>query len=247
MVRKDFYAKLALVWLVLLAGVFFLLYRFQLDVSFMRQWLGFISQGVTVTIGVSLGTIVVAMTLALLGALGRISQNPVLYGVSSFYVSLIRGTPLLVQIYIVYLGLPQLGLILDPIPAGITALSINYGAYLTEIFRAGIQSIPHGQTLAAYSLGMTYGQTMRRIIMPQALRVIIPPVGNEFIALLKDSALVSVMGVWELTFRATKIGRQHFRSLETLLIAAALYWILTMFFSVIQARVERRMAHAYER
>jgi polar amino acid transport system permease protein len=215
-----------------------------LDLSFMRQWFAFIALGLPMTLFVSVVSICLAMVLALFGALGRLSKNPVLFGISTFYVSLIRGTPLLVQVYFVYLALPQVGIVLDAVPAGIIALSVCYGAYLTETFRAGIQSISHGQTEAAYALGMTYAQCMRRVILPQAFRVVIPPVGNEFVAMLKDSSLVSVMGVWEILFRAQKIGRQYFRSMETLIIAALFYWMLVIVFQTVQARLEARMARS---
>jgi len=132
--------------------------------------------------------------------------------------------------------------VLDAFICGVIALGFNYGAYMTEIFRAGIQSIGKGQTEAAYALGMTGRQTMQRVILPQAVRLIIPPVGNEFIAMLKDSSLVYIMGVWEVLFRAQKIGRQYFHSMETLFVAAVFYWMLTMVFSAFQERLERRMA-----
>ena len=206
-------------------------------------------EGVGLTIGISLLSILFAMGLALLGALGRLSRFPPFYAMATFYISLIRGTPLVVQIFFVFLALPQIGQALhvtwltwDPVPSGIFALSLNYGAYMTEIFRAGIQSIGKGQTEAAYALGMTARQTMQRVILPQAVRLIIPPVGNEFIAMLKDSSLVYIMGVWEVLFRAQKVGRQYFHSMETLFVAAVFYWMLTMVFSAFQERLERRMA-----
>ena len=127
-------------------------------------------------------------------------------------------------------------------PAGILALSVNYGAYMTEIFRAGIQAVSKGQQEAAAAIGMSRAQTLRRIILPQAFRIVIPPIGNEFIAMMKDSSLVSLMGVWELTFRANKIGRQYFRNVETLIIAAAFYWILTVVFQFLQDNLEAYMA-----
>jgi polar amino acid transport system permease protein len=165
-----------------------------------------------------------------------------LYGASTFYVSVIRGTPLIVQVFVIYLGLPQLGIILSAIPAGIIALSVNYGAYMTEIFRGGIQAISRGQVEAAYSLGMTYTQMMKRVVLPQALRIIIPATGNEFIAMLKDSSLVAFLGVWELFFRAQKVGRQNFRNMETLLIAALFYWMVTILFQYFQGRLENKLA-----
>jgi len=118
---------------------------------------------------------------------------------------------------------------------------------MTETFRAGIQSIGKGQTEAAYSLGMTPGQTLRRVILPQAIRVVIPPIGNDFVAMLKDSSLVSVMGVWELTYRATKMGRRYFRSLETLTVAALIYWLMCIILQTLQARLEAYMGRGERR
>jgi len=233
--------KIAVVWVGIFIGLVYFLNKVQLDIPFIRQWIPFIVKGIPMTIFVSIASIAVAIVLALFGALGRLSRNPIFFGIATFYISLIRGTPLIVQILFVYLALPQMGIVLDAVPSGIIALSANYGAYMTEIFRAGIQSIGRGQTEAAYALGMTYGQTMRRIILPQALRVVVPPIGNEFIAMLKDSALVSFMGVWELLFRAQKIGRRYFHSMETLLIAALFYWIITIIFQTLQARLEARL------
>ena len=125
--------------------------------------------------------------------------------------------------------------------AGVLALGLNYGAYMSEIFRAGILSVGKGQHEAATALGMSSGQKMRYIVLPQALRLAIPPIGNEYIAMLKDSALVSVTGfVHEVLWRAQKVGRANFRSLEALIIAAFFYWMLTLVFSVVQSRVEAR-------
>ncbi len=208
----------------------------------MIKYLPFIMKGVGTTIYVSILSISAACVLALFGSLGRLSRNPIFYGVSTFYVSIIRGTPLIVQIFVIYLGLPQMGIVLSAVPAGIIGLGVNYGAYLTEIFRAGIESIGRGQMEAAYSIGMTYPQMMRRVVLPQALRLIIPPTGNEFIAMLKDSALVAFLGVWELFFRAQRVGRQNFRNMETLIIAALFYWIVTIVFQYFQSRLENRMA-----
>jgi polar amino acid transport system permease protein len=235
------------VWIALLVILFSVLRRFNLDIAFMGSWLEFIMQGSLITFVVSAASILLAVVLALLGALGRLSKNPIANAASGFYISLIRGTPLLVQIYIWYLGLPRLGIVLQPILAGILALSVNYGAYMTEIFRAGIQAVSRGQREAAQALGMTGGQTFRRIILPQAFRIVIPPIGNEFIAMMKDSSLVSVMAVQELTWRANKVGRQYFRGMETFIIAAAFYWILTVLFQLLQGRLEEYMARGERR
>ena len=234
-------------WLFIFVLLFSMLRRFGLDIAFMNKWLPFIMGGAGLTVFVSAMAILLATFLALLGALGRLSGNPLADGISGFYVSLIRGTPLLVQIFIWFLALPQLGLTLPPVPAGILALGVNYGAYMTEIFRAGIQAIGIGQYEAAHALGMSTGQTFRRIVLPQAFRIVIPPIGNDFIAMMKDSSLVSIITVQELTFRAQKIGRQNFRNLETFLIAAAFYWILTIIFQYFQGKLEAYMARGERR
>ena len=235
------------VWIGVLVILYSVLRRFNLDIAFMGHYLRFIMAGSGLTMAVSAASIILAIILALLGALGRLSNNPIANGISSFYISLIRGTPLLVQIFIWYLGLPRLGIILQSVVAGILALGVNYGAYMTEIFRAGIQAIGKGQYEAAEALGMSRGQTFRRIVLPQAFRVVIPPIGNEFIAMMKDSSLVSIMSIWELTYRAQKIGRQNFRNLETFLIAAAFYWILTVMFQLLQGKLEEYMARSERR
>lgn len=215
----------------------------QLDTEFITTWAPFISGGVLQTLWISAISIVCASLLALLSALGRLSRIPPLVALSSFYVSLIRGTPLYLQIFFFFLALPQIGIKMPPAMAGVLALSLNYGAYMSEIFRAGIESVSRGQREAAIALGMTQGQLMRRIILPQALRLVVPPTGNEFIAMLKDSALVSATGfVQEIMWRAQKVGRANFRGLEALLVAAMWYWLMTIIFTTIQANIEKQMS-----
>ena len=240
--RMKFALWVALVWVGIFGVLLYVFNRFNLDFGFMLKYLPFILKGVGLTIFVSICSIVSASVLALLGSIARLSKNPIFYGISTFYVSIIRGTPLIVQIFVIYLGLPQLGIVISAVPAGIIALGVNYGAYMTEIFRAGIQSIGRGQIEAAYSLGMTYTQMMKRVLLPQAFRIIIPPTGNEFIAMLKDSSLVAFLGVWELFFRAQRVGRQNFRNMETLLIAALFYWMVTIIFQYFQSRLESHLA-----
>ncbi|RLC32995.1 MAG: hypothetical protein DRH32_02060, partial [Deltaproteobacteria bacterium] len=232
--NKRFDRNLKIALTVLLAALVGILVALGLDFKFMLKWLGFIMTGMGYTLLVSVLAITLACILAVLGAMGRLSRNPVYNSIATAYVSLVRGTPLLVQVYMWYLALPQVGkaiadmgipwaqraLTLPAIPAGILALGVCYGAYMTETVRAGIQSITVGQTEAARALGMTESQKMRRIVFPQALRMIIPPVSNEFIAMIKDSSLVSLMGVWELSYRAIKIGRRYFQSLEMLIMVA---------------------------
>jgi polar amino acid transport system permease protein len=215
----------------------------KIDTQFIADNLSFIAGGLGETIRISLMSIVLAMTLALLAALGRLSTFPPVYAISTFYVSLIRGTPLYLQIFFFFLALPQLGIILPGLIAGVLALGLNYGAYMSEIFRAGLSSVGKGQREAAIALGMTPGQTMRRVVLPQAMRFAIPPVGNEFIAMTKDSALVSVTGfVHELMWRSTKVGRAQFHNLEALIIAAMFYWGMTLILSYLQSRLEARLS-----
>jgi polar amino acid transport system permease protein len=197
--------------------------------------------GSALTLFICFVSIIASTILALAAALARLSKNGIAVGVSGFYISFFRGTPLLLQILLIYLGLPQLGIILKPIPSAIIALSTCYGAYMAEIFRAGIQSIPHGQSEAARSLGLREGPIMRLVILPQALRLIIPPTGNQFIAMLKDSSLVSILGAWDLMYMARTHGKSDFKYMEMLITAAVIYWALSGFFEIIQARIEHRL------
>ena len=253
--ERHFRANVGLSWFILL---FILVFTFsgqeitigsttfsgiKVDTEFIRNNLTFIAGGLGETIRISIMSIVLAMILALLAALGRLSTFPPIYALSTFYVSLIRGTPLYLQIFFFFLALPQLGIILPGIIAGVLALGLNYGAYMSEIFRAGLSSVGKGQREAAIALGMTPTQTMRRVILPQALRFAIPPVGNEFIAMTKDSALVSATGfVHELMWRSTKVGRAQFHNLEALIMAAMFYWGLTLILTYVQSIIEKRLS-----
>jgi polar amino acid transport system permease protein len=236
----------ALTWLIVVGAVIGLLFGAgKIDPDFLGKWTPYILGGITTTIVVSLVSIAAAIVFAMLGALGRLSTRAPLYAIATLYVSLVRGTPLIVQLLFVFLALPQIvpqAALVPAVVLGIFALSFNYGAYMTEIFRAGIEAIPRGQVEASHALGMTHGQTLRRVVLPQAIRIVIPAIGNEFIAMIKDSALVSIIGVPELLWRAQRVGQSNFRSLETLLVAALVYWVLTIVFSLAQDRLEKRMA-----
>jgi polar amino acid transport system permease protein len=241
--RTSFRLQFIAVWIVLVGGlVAILVATGNVNPEFIATWGPFILEGATTTVFVSIISIAVAVILALLGALGRLSTNPIVYGVASLYVSLVRGTPLLVQIFFAYLALAEMGIVLPVLVAGIGALSFNYGAYMTEIFRAGIQAVPKGQREAAQALGMPESLVMRRIVLPQATRIVIPAIGNDFVAMIKDSSLVSVIGVTELLWRAQSAGRRNIAILEALTLAALVYWVLTIIFSLAQERLERRMA-----
>ncbi|APY15491.1 ABC transporter permease subunit [Brucella sp. 10RB9214] len=236
------------VWTELFVLLMIFFYSFDLSFSFIARKISFlITQGTVTTLYISAISIAIATIIALIGAIAKLSQNGVIYGLSTFYTSLFRGLPLLMQIYIIYLGLPQIGYVIGAIPAGILALSLCYGAYMTEIFRAGIESIPHGQKEAATALGLGSAQTMWLVILPQAMRIIIPPTGNQFIAMLKDSSLVSVIGVWELMYVARTQGQTEFRHIEMLITASMIYWILSISFEFIQSRIERYYARYNKR
>jgi polar amino acid transport system permease protein len=241
--RRDFLLKFSLTWLVIIGGIAVAIWATgNADPGFALQWGPLILSGAGITIFICLTSIVMATGLAIIGALGRLSTNPYINGAASLYVSLVRGTPLLVQIYFIFYALPQMGIVLDPLVAGIFALGFNYGAYMTEIFRAGIQAVPKGQREAAMALGMPEGLIMRRVVLPQAIRIVVPAIGNDFVAMIKDSSLVAVVSIQELLFYARTVGRAQQETIQALIIAAVVYWILTIIFSYFQARLEKRLA-----
>ncbi|HEU5015161.1 MAG TPA: amino acid ABC transporter permease [Roseiflexaceae bacterium] len=254
--RVPFWASMGIwwgIWLALLVLLFsglsltlgpLHLRTLSLDLEFIRTWWLFISRGVIITFEVAVISIVAATLLAFGSALARLSRIAALNSLSGLYISLMRGTPLFLQFLFVYFALPQLGLVLSPFVAAVVALSLNYGAYMSEIFRAGIQAVPFGQKEAATALGMSPWQTMYRIVLPQAFRIVIPDIGNQFIAMQKDTALASAISLQELTSQARQAGlpRQHF--FEALVVAAVWYWLLTIVLSYFQARLERRMAQS---
>ena len=198
-------------------------------------------EGAWTTIYLSVIAQIAGVVLGLVAALMKISKNPVLNGVASFYIWLFRGTPLLVQLIVFATGLYEIGIHLNLLTAALLALSLNEGAYMAEIVRAGIQSVDPGQMVAAKSLGMTYGLGMRRIVLPQAARVIIPPTGNEFNNMLKSSSLASVIGIQELLARAGDLNHLYFRNLETFVIISCYYLAMTTLVTIGQGWVESRL------
>lgn len=237
--------QIGIVWFELLVLFLSFFETFHLSLPFIWINLPFlITQGVVTTLYVSAISLFFASLIGIVAAIAKLSSNGFAYAIASFYTSFFRGLPLLMQIYLIYLGLPQLGIVMNAVPSGILALSLCIGAYMTEIFRSGIASIDRGQWEASRSLGFGFGLTMRRIILPQALPVIIPPMGNAFIGMLKDSSLVSVLGVWELTFLARTIGQPTFHHMEMLIAAAIIYWILSICLELIQSRIERHYARS---
>jgi polar amino acid transport system permease protein len=193
------------------------------------------------TLELTVVAIFIGLTLGLLLALGRLSHNAVINKLAGFYVWFFRGSPLLVQIMFLYFGLPMIcpQLTIPAFPAGFIALGLNSGAYLAEIIRGAIQSIDKGQMEASKALGMGYGQAMRRIIIPQSYRRLIPPVGNEFIALLKDSSLVSAMGLTELMRTTTTLSNSDGNAVYYLP-CIAFYLVMTTLFSFVFSRLEKK-------
>ncbi|MBE6093910.1 MAG: amino acid ABC transporter permease [Schwartzia succinivorans] len=213
----------------------------EMNFELMAQAMPLLLTGAAVTVKITALSVFLGILIGLFVGIARISTYKIVHLAAAVYVDFLRGTPLLVQIFLVYFALPVLtGQRIDPFVAAIAACSINSSAYVAEIFRAGIQSIDAGQMEAGRSLGMTWTQTMRYIIVPQAARRVIPPLGNEFIALLKDSSLVSVIGFEELTRRGQLIIARTYASLEIWICVAIIYLVMTVSISRLVAWLERR-------
>ncbi|GIO84702.1 L-cystine transport system permease protein YecS [Paenibacillus faecis] len=207
--------------------------------------LEYLLTGAFLTLQITLISMFFGILIGLITAIARLKGNRVLRGMAKGYVSIIRGTPLMVQIFIVYFGLPDLGIQLSPMMSAYISMSLNVGAYLSETFRATILSVEHGQTEAAQSLGMTPWQTMRYVILPQAARIAIPPLGNTFIGMLKETSLISVVTVVEL-FRAAQILiARYYVAMPFLIAIGIMYWIMSTGLSIILNRVEKRLSKAY--
>ena len=198
-------------------------------------------QGALVTIKITAFSAAAGFIIGMLASIANLSSFKPLRWLVRIYVDVVRGTPMLVQIFLIYFALPQIiGQRIDPFIAAVTACSLNSGAYMSEIFRAGIQSINKGQMEAGLSLGLSWAQTMRYIVMPQALKAIIPPLGNEFIAMLKDSSLVSVIGFEELMRRGQLIIAKTYASAEIWTAVAIIYLVMTQVISHFIAYLERK-------
>ena len=186
------------------------------------------------------------LALGFPAAILRMSPWRALRWPASLYVSVMRGTPLLVQIFVIYYGLPTIGIEFTPVTASVLALSLNSGAYLSESLRGAIQSISPGQWRASFSLGLSYWQTLRHIVLPQALRVAVPSMGNTLISLIKDTSLVSVITMTELMLATKEVIATTFRPLPLYMAAAAIYWCLSLAFEALQRRAERRLNRAHQ-
>ncbi|WP_291431113.1 amino acid ABC transporter permease [Deinococcus sp.] len=195
-----------------------------------------------VTLGFALAAMLLGLPLGFCVALARLSRLGWVRGLSSLYVSFIRGTPLLVQIFVIYYGLPSLGITLNPVAGGVIALTLNAAAYLSETIRAAILSVPRGQREAATSLGLNAGQTMRLIVLPQAARVSLPSMSNTLIGLVKDTSLVSVITVVELLRSAQLVIARTFEPFGPYLAAALIYWAVSSLLEIVQRALERRFS-----
>jgi len=193
------------------------------------------------TIPLTVITFSIGLVLAIVTALARISELKLLAALARAYVSAIRGTPLLVQLFIIFYGLPNVGITIDSFPAAVIGFSLNVGAYASEIVRAAILSIPKGQWEAAYSLGMSYRQTLKRIIFPQAARVSIPPLSNTFISLVKDTSLASLILVAEMFRKAQEIASMNYEFLLLYSETGLIYWAICFLLSIAQDRIEKRL------
>ncbi len=196
--------------------------------------------GITFTIPLTLISFVLGLILAFLTAIARLSSFKPIVALAKFYVWIFRGTPLLVQIFILFYGLPSVGITLNPFPAAVIGFTLNVGAYSSEIIRAAIQSIPKGQWEAAYSVGMSKSQAMRRIILPQSFRVSIPPLGNSFISLVKDTSLAATITVTEMFQKGQQVASVTYEPLWLYIEVAFIYLIFSTVLSFIQEKLELR-------
>lgn len=198
----------------------------------MTLWLGVVS----FALGLLVGFVVAVMKL--------FGPWPVRF-VADVFVSLLRGTPLLTQLLLVYYGLPQLGIVIAAIPSVIFTLAVHSGAYISEDLRGGLQAIDKGQWEAGYTIGMTFRQALRRVIVPQAIRIVTPSLGSRFISMMKETSLASVVTVVELTRVAERVGSATFRYMEMFVIVALIYWFINAVLSFVQTRLEQRLRRAY--
>ena len=203
--------------------------------------------GLSGTIPLSLASFAIGLAIALVMALMRLSRNPVVSFIARAYISVIRGTPLLVQLFVIFYGLPSIGVTLSPWPSAIIAFSMNVGGYAAEVIRAAILSVPEGQWEAGYTIGMSRTTTLRRLILPQAARVSVPPLSNTFISLVKDTSLASLITFTELFRRAQEIAAFSQEFMLVYIEAALIYWVICLVLSsgqsVLEKRLDRYVAH----
>jgi len=193
------------------------------------------------TIPLAIVSFAIGLVIALVVALMRLSKVRFISSIARFFVSVVRGTPLLVQLFVIFYGLPSIGLLIPPWPSAAIAFSLNVGGYASEVIRAAILAVPRGQWEAGQMIGMSRGQTLGRIILPQAARVSVPPLSNTFISLVKDTSLASLILVTELFRQAQKVAAFSQEFMLLYLEAALVYWLICLVLSTVQSRVERRL------
>lgn len=214
-----------------------------MDFSFLSKYTPMFIDGTITTVSISFFALLFGVIIGLIICLAKISKNKVFNILASIYIEVIRGTPVMVQISIVYFGLPQIGIDFpSEFVAAAFTLSINSGAYVAEILRSGIQSVDNGQMEASRSLGLNYWNTMRYIIVPQAIKNVLPALGNEFISLVKESSIISIIGVVELMFVAGQVRNTTYIALEPFIVAAAIYLVLTFTLSRLVGLLEKKMS-----
>lgn len=214
----------------------------ELNWSVIPEYFWFLMAGALLTVLIAAISIALGFAGGILIGMGRISNNFFIHGITTCYVEAFRGTPLLIQIFLIFFGLPSVGIYFDPIPAGILALSLNSAAYQAEIFRGGVQSISKGQMEASRAMGMSYNQTLFNVIIPQGLRNALPAYTNEFITMIKDSSLVSIIGVMELTQRGRIVIGYTFQPFVVFIFLAIMYFIMTYTTSRLLRQIERKKA-----
>lgn len=204
-------------------------------------------QGAGYTLMFAVASMIGGLAIGMPVALMRISPWAAVSLPAGLYVSAMRGTPLLVQIFVIYYGLPSVGIEFTPVAAGVLALSLNSGAYLSESLRGAIRAVSEGQWRASFSVGLGYWQTLHHIVMPQALRIAVPSMSNTLISLIKDTSLVSVIALTELMLATKEVIATTFQPLPLYIAAACIYWVLSLFFEALQRRAERRLNRAHVR
>ena len=213
----------------------------------LKSALPFMLKGAGWTLLLAVASIFFGALVGTLVAITRLARVPVLARVAALYVSAVRGTPLLVQLFVIYFGLPSIGIQFEPITAGILGLSLNVGAYLSETLRGAINGVTHGQSDAAKSLGLTQLQTLRYVVGPQALRLAVPSLSNSLISLIKDTSLVSVIAVSELMLATREVIATTFQPFPLYIAAAAMYWAMSASFEGLQRKLELRLNRSYAR
>jgi polar amino acid transport system permease protein len=221
--------------------------RPALDLTLVRESLPTLLEGLKITVELTFIVLAISLVLGIIVALCRLSKNRVLSTVTGFYVDFMRSTPLLVQLIYIYFVLPTIGIRLNPFVAGIVGLSLNYSAYLSEVYRSGIQAIPRGQLDAAAALGMRPSVTMRRIVLPQAIRIVIPPLGNYFVALFKDTSLVSLLTLQELLFSGQIIISRTYDYFTIYTMVLLLYFLVCYPSLILVRHLEKLMKAGYRR